>query len=41
MDTSAVTLCMENNIPVIAFGLSEKESIVRVVGGEKMGTIIG
>lgn len=41
MDTSAVTLCMENNIPVIAFGLSEPESIVRVVGGEKMGTIIG
>ncbi|MDY4654734.1 MAG: UMP kinase [Eubacteriales bacterium] len=41
MDTSAVTLCMENNIPVIAFGLSEKESIVRVVAGEKMGTIIG
>ncbi len=41
MDTSAVTLCMENNIPVIAFGLSEPESIVRVVGGEKMGTVIG
>lgn len=41
MDTSAVTLCMENNIPVIAFGLSEPESIVRVVCGEKMGTVIG
>ncbi len=41
MDTSAVTLCKENDIPVVAFGLSEENSIVRVVNGEKMGTIIG
>lgn len=41
MDTSAVSLCMENGIPVVAFGLAEHDSIVRVVGGEKMGTVIG
>lgn len=40
MDTTAVTLCMENNIPILAFGLSEKESIKRAVLGEKMGTLI-
>lgn len=41
MDTSAVSLCMENGIPIVAFGLAEQDSIVRVVGGEKMGTVIG
>ena len=40
MDTTAVTLCMENNIPILAFGLSEKDSIKRAVMGEKMGTLI-
>ena len=40
MDTTAVTLCMENNIPILAFGLSEENSIVRAVKGEKMGTLI-
>ncbi|MBR1747387.1 MAG: UMP kinase [Clostridia bacterium] len=41
MDTTAVSLCMDNNIPILAFGLSEKDSIVRAVNGEKLGTIIG
>ena len=40
MDTTAVTLCMENKIPILAFGLSEKDSIMRAVCGEKMGTLI-
>ncbi|MGI6664022.1 MAG: UMP kinase [Christensenellaceae bacterium] len=40
MDATAVTLCMENNIPILAFGLSEENSIVRAVQGEKMGTLI-
>lgn len=40
MDATAATMCMENNIPVIAFGLDEKDSIVRVVCGEKLGTVI-
>lgn len=40
MDTTAITLCMENKIPIIAFGLSEKDSIMRAVKGEKIGTII-
>ncbi|MEG1646677.1 MAG: UMP kinase [Clostridia bacterium] len=40
MDSSAITLCMDNKIPVIAFALSEKDSIVRVIKGENIGTII-
>ncbi len=40
MDTTAATMCMENDIPVIAFGLDEKDSLIRVVCGEKLGTII-
>ena len=31
---------MENDIPVVAFGLDEEQSIVRVVCGEKLGTVI-
>lgn len=40
MDTTAATLCMENNIPVLAFALDEPDSILRAVCGEKLGTII-
>ncbi len=40
MDTTAISLCMENNIPIIAFALHEKDSIVKAVNGEKIGTII-
>lgn len=40
MDTTAATMCMENEIPVLAFGLEEKNSIIRAVCGEKLGTII-
>ena len=40
MDATAATMCMENDVPVIAFGLDEPNSIVRVVCGEKLGTVI-
>jgi uridylate kinase len=40
MDTTAITICMENQIPVLAFGLFEKDSLVRAVMGEEIGTII-
>ncbi len=40
MDTTAVTLCMENNIPILVFGLDEENSIMRAVTGEKLGTLI-
>lgn len=40
MDTTAISLCMENKIPVIAFALAEKDSIIKAVNGENIGTII-
>ena len=40
MDTTAVNLCRENKIPIICFGLNEDNSIVRVVKGEKIGTMV-
>lgn len=40
MDTTAVSLCMENKIPIIAFGLDEKDSISRAAAGERIGTVI-
>lgn len=40
MDTTAITICMENKIPVLAFGLFEKNSLTRAVTGENIGTLI-
>ncbi len=40
MDTTAATMCMENNVPVLAFALDEKDSILRAVCGEHIGTLI-
>lgn len=40
MDATAISLCMENNLPVIVFDLFNRGNIKRVVSGEKIGTII-
>ncbi len=40
MDTTAITLCKENNIKVLAFGLFEDNALVRAVTGENIGTLI-
>lgn len=40
MDTTAVSLCMDNKINIVAFGLNEENSIVRVLNGEEIGTTI-
>ncbi|MGI6153426.1 MAG: UMP kinase [Christensenellaceae bacterium] len=40
MDNTAITLCMDNHIPIIVFGVNEKDSIKQVVNGAKIGTII-
>lgn len=40
MDATAATMCMENDVPVVAFGLDEKDSIIRVACGERLGTVI-
>ncbi len=40
MDATAATMCMENDVPVLAFALNEKNSIIRAVCGENLGTLI-
>ncbi len=40
MDTTAITICMENKIPVLAFGLFEENALMRAVSGDDIGTII-
>lgn len=40
MDTTAITICMENDIPVLAFGLFEDNALTRAVCGENIGTLI-
>ena len=40
MVTTAITLCMENDIPIMVFALAEENSIVRAVLGEQLGTLI-
>ncbi len=40
MDSTATSLSMDNKIPVILFALKDPENIVRVVMGEKIGTVV-
>lgn len=40
MDTTAITLCMENKIPILVFALNEENSIIKAVNGDRIGTII-
>lgn len=41
MDSTATSLCMDNGIPIIVFNFNEENSIVRIIRGESLGTIIG
>lgn len=40
MDTTATTLCMDNNIPILVFGISDEGNIKKAIQGEKIGTIV-
>lgn len=40
MDSTAVTLCMENKLPIIIFDMTKEGNIKRVVMGEKIGTVV-
>lgn len=41
MDSTAVSLCMDNNIPIVVFNLNKRGNIKRVLLGEKVGTLVG
>ncbi len=40
MDSTATSLCMDNDIPILVFGLDDPENITRVVAGENIGTVV-
>lgn len=40
MDATAVTLCMDNNLPIVVFNIKEKGNIKRILQGEKIGTLV-
>lgn len=40
MDTTAVSLCMDNNIDIVVFNMSDSNNLIRVINGEKIGTTI-
>ncbi len=40
MDATAVSLCMDNDLPMVVFGLMGDGNIVRAVRGEKIGTLV-
>jgi len=40
MDTTAVSLCRDNNMPMMVFSMREQGNITRVVAGEPLGTLV-
>ena len=40
MDSTATSLCMDNSIPILVFGLDEPGNIKRAISGEKIGTLV-
>jgi uridylate kinase len=41
MDSTAISLCMENGLPIIVFDVNKKDNIRKAVTGEKVGTLVG
>ncbi len=40
MDSTATSLCRDNNIPLIVFGIDEPENMIKIIKGEKIGTVV-
>ena len=41
MDSTALSLCMENELPIIVFDLDDETAIMKAVRGEQIGTYVG
>src|SRR6185503_19095302 len=41
MDSTAISLCRDNNLPIMVFNLTEKGNIRRAILGESIGTLVG
>ena len=40
MDSTALSLCMDNELPICVFNLADEHNIDRVVSGERVGTVV-
>jgi len=40
MDATAISLCMDNRLPIVVFDLTKRGNIIRVVRGESIGTVV-
>lgn len=40
MDSTAITLCMDNNLPIVVFSIRKEDSLKKIILGEKIGSIV-
>jgi len=40
MDATALTLCMENELPLYVFNMDDEDNILRIISGERVGTLV-
>jgi uridylate kinase len=40
MDATALTLCMENHMPIHVFNMDDEANIDRIVSGQRVGTLV-
>jgi uridylate kinase len=40
MDMTAFTLCQENNLPIIVFDINQRDNLLKIVNGERVGTLV-
>ena len=40
IDKAAISLCMDNKLPIVVFNLTQRGNVKRVVMGEKVGTLV-
>jgi uridylate kinase len=40
MDSTALSLCMDNSLPIHVFNMDDERNIERIVSGERVGTVV-
>ena len=40
MDSTALSLCMDNELPIYVFDLADERNVARIVSGERVGTLV-
>ncbi|MEN2985568.1 MAG: UMP kinase [Thermodesulfovibrionaceae bacterium] len=40
MDSTAITLCMDNNLPIVVFNINKSDNLKKIILGEKIGSIV-